>query len=80
MALTYLIVEPKGKRAVPDKLLFPGWVYFSLPQLTAAYHSLPSNTISNTEPQKTAINLDLMYDVIKTMPDEGGNSKTALES
>ena len=31
--------------------------------------------MSNTEPQKTAINLDLMYDVIKTMPDEGGAVK-----
>ena len=41
MALTYLIVEPKGKRAVPDKLLCfrveCTLVYRSLPQLTAAY-------------------------------------------
>ena len=76
MALTYLIVEPKGKRAVPDKLLCfrveCTLVYRSLPQLTAAYRSLPRNTINSTEPRKTAINLDLMYDVVKTMPDEGG--------
>ena len=41
MALTYLIVEPKGKRAVPDKLLCfrveCTLVYRSLPQLTAVY-------------------------------------------
>ena len=66
MALTYLIVEPKGKRAVPDKLLC-----FRV-ECTLVYRSLPCNTISSTEPRKTAINLDLMYDVVKTMPDEGG--------
>ena len=41
MALTYLIVEPKRKCAVPDKLLCfrveCTLVYRSLPQLTAVY-------------------------------------------
>ena len=54
----------------------------TLNQKVEEYPYLLNSTYNlSTEPRKTAINLDLMYDVVKTMPDEGGgSSKTALES